>query len=152
MSPEVLIIILVLTIPIYFFCLWFLRKLKIGNEHNRRYIAIIPTVVFSPIVYVGLFIIWFFSITYYPNKDFDRDEWNSNVEKRYEMSEDIMASNILIGKKRDEVIVLLGSDFYAHGENNISYELGYVPGLWKIDPDYIDIYFENGKVTKVEQH
>tara|TARA_R110000868_G_scaffold230864_1_gene484125 strand:+ start:226 stop:684 length:459 start_codon:yes stop_codon:yes gene_type:complete len=152
MSPEVPIIVLLLAIPTYFICKWLLGKLKIGNQNNRKFLAIIPTIILIPIIYVGLIAIWIFSVSYYPDKVFDQNEWNSTVKERYEMSRDIIESNILIGKTKKEVTELLGHDFYSHGENHISYELGHVPGLFNIDPDYMDIYFENGKVNKVEQH
>ncbi|MDC6362395.1 MULTISPECIES: hypothetical protein [Flavobacteriaceae] len=152
MSPDVPIIVLILAIPTYFMCKWTLRKLKIGNDENRKFIAILPTLILSPIVYIGLIAIWIISISYYPNKDFERSKWKLNVEERYEMSSDIIESNILIGKTKEEITELLGPDFYSHGENHISYELGHVPGLFNIDPDYLDIYFENGVVNKVQQH
>jgi len=47
---------------------------------------------------------------------------------------------------------LLENDFYTYNENHIAYELGFVPGLFNIDPDVLDIYFENGKVVRVGQH
>jgi len=58
----------------------------------------------------------------------------------------------LIGKTKDEVIELLGDDFYSYDENHIVYDLGFVPELLNIDPDVLDIYFENGKVVKVRQY
>lgn len=33
-----------------------------------------------------------------------------------------------------------------------TYAFGFVPGMFNIGPDVLDIYFENGKVIKVEQH
>ena len=68
------------------------------------------------------------------------------------MSNDIIKSEILIGKTKEEVIELLGDDFYTYNENHIAYDLGFVPGLFNIDPDVLDIYFEKGKVIKVDQH
>ena len=35
---------------------------------------------------------WIFSISYYPSKDFDRQKWISDKEKRYELSEEIIES------------------------------------------------------------
>jgi hypothetical protein len=96
--------------------------------------------------------LWIFSASYYPSNDFDKQEWEANVEERYKMSEDIIESKILIGKTKEEITKLLGQDFYSYNENHIAYELGFVPGLFNIDPDVLDIYFENGKVIKVEQH
>jgi hypothetical protein len=152
MSPDVPIIILILAFPIYFLTNWFLMRFKLGNENNRKYLAIIPTVILSPLLYIGIIMIWIFSVSYYPKIDFNKQEWNENKEERYKMSNDIIKSEILIGKTKEEVIELLGDDFYFYDESHIAYDLGFVPGLFNIDPDVLDIYFEKGKVTKVGQH
>jgi len=152
MSIEVPFIILILAIPTYFLSKWILKKLNFGNDKNRKFIALIPTIFLSPIIYIGLIYLWIFSVSYYPSNDFDKQVWEINIEERYKMSEDIIESKILIGKTKEEITELLGQDFYSYNENHIAYELGFVPGLFNIDPDVLDIYFENGKVTKVEQH
>ena len=152
MSPEVPIIVLILAIPIYFICKWLMTRLKVGNKRNRKFLAIIPTVILSPLIYVGLVMIWIFSISYYPTSDFDKNEWNSNIEERFKMSENIIESEILIGKTREEVIQMLGNDFITNNESEITYELGNVPGLFNIDPDYLDIKLKNGKVISVDQY
>jgi hypothetical protein len=131
MSLEVPIIILILTFPIYFLTKWVLMRLKLGNKNSRKYLAIIPTVILSPLLYIGIIMIWIFSVSYYPKTDFNKQEWNENKE---------------------EVIELLGDDSYFYDESHIAYDLGFVPGLFNIDPDVLDIYFEKGKVTKVGQH
>lgn len=152
MSPEVPIIILILAIPTYFICKWIMKRLKVGTEKNRKFTALIPTVIFSPVIYVGLVMIWIFSVSYYPTNDFDKSEWNSNIEERYKMSEDIIDSKMLIGKTQEEVIQTLGANFSSNNENRITYELGFVPGLFNIDPDYMEIKLENGKVISVHQY
>jgi hypothetical protein len=152
MSPEVPIIILILAIPTYFICKWIMKRLKVGTEKNRKFTALIPTVILSPVIYVGLVMIWIFSVSYYPTNDFDKSEWNSNIEKRYKMSEDIIASKMLIGKTQEEVIQTLGANFSSNNENRITYELGFVPGLFNIDPGYMEIKLENGKVISVHQY
>lgn len=152
MSIEVPIIILILAIPIYFLCKWILKKWNFGNGKNRKYLAIIPTIILSPIVYVGLIYLWLFSISYYPTDEFDKLAWESYPEERYKMSENIIESKMLIGKTKEEITELLGNDFYSYSENHIAYGLGFVPGLFNIDPDVLDIYIENGKVIKVGQH
>ena len=94
----------------------------------------------------------FFTISYYPSNNFDKTKWDTNKAERYKMSEDIIESEILIGKTKTEIIQLLGNDFYSYNKNHIAYELGFVPGLFNIDIDVLDIYFENEKVIKVSQH
>ena len=151
MSPEVPIIILILAIPTYIFCKWIIGKLKIGNAQNRKFIAIIPTAILSPIVYVGIIMIWIFSVSYYSSSEFDQNKWNTNVEERYKFSRDIIESEILIGKTRSEAIQILGPDFSTNNESRITYILGNVPGLFNIDPDYLEIQIENEIVVLVSQ-
>lgn len=152
MSPEVPIIILILAVPTYFICIWGMKKLKAGTDKNRKWFALIPTFILSPLIYVGLIMIWIFSISYHPTNEFNQTEWNSNVEERYKMSEDIIESRILIGKTHNEVIEILGTDFSSKNERSITYELGHVPGLFNIDPDYLEIKLENGIVVSVYQY
>ena len=152
MSIEVPIIILIIAIPVYFFSKWILKKLQLGNSKNRKYLAVIPAIFLSPLLYVSIIMIWIFSISYYPKTTFDKQKWDKQIEERYKMSKDIMKSKMLIGKTKAEVIDLLGEDYYTYNENHISYYLGFVPELFNIDPDVLDIYFENGKVVRVSQH
>jgi len=151
MSPAVTIEILILAIPFYFFSKWILKKLKLGNNRNRKYFAIIPTVIVSPLLYIGIITIWLYSISYYPKTTFDKQKWDEQIKERYKMSEDIMKSEILIGKNKAEVIELLGEYFYRYDENYISYYLGFVPGFFNFDPDVLDIYFKNGKAVSINQ-
>ncbi|SFC61375.1 hypothetical protein SAMN04487891_11528 [Flagellimonas taeanensis] len=151
MSPEVPIIILILAVPSYFVCSWVIRKFKIGHERNRRQIAIISALLLSPFVYVSLIIIWVFSASYYTSNDFDKTEWDSNVEERYRMAEDIIDNKMLIGKTRSDVIQILGSKYSNNNEDYLSYELGIKPGLFNIDPDYLYIKFKNEIVLSVNQ-
>jgi hypothetical protein len=151
MSIEVPVIILILAIPTYFLSKWVLKKLKFGNDKDRKYIALFPTLILSPILYFGIILLWMFSISYYPSNEFNKQEWEANHEERYKMSEDIIDSKMLIGKTKEEITRLLGQDFWAINENHIAYKLGTLPRLFNIDPDALNIYFENEKVIKVEQ-
>ena len=65
MSPEVPVIIFVIAIPMYFISKVSLKKLRIGSQDNRKYIAIIPTIILSPLIYIATILIWIFSISYY---------------------------------------------------------------------------------------
>lgn len=152
MSLEILLIIFIIAIPTYFFCKWMMDRLSVGNKEKRRFLALIPTVVLSPLLYVGLILIWIFTVSYYPSNKFDKLQWDTNTEERYKMSEDIIESKMLLGKTKPEIVTLLGDEYYSYSENHIAYTLGFVPGLITIDPDVLDIYFENGVVTKVGQH
>lgn len=152
MRSKVFIILIVLAIPVYLLSRLILKKMKLGSEKNRKYLAVISTIIVSPIVYVGMIMIWFFIISYYPTSDFNQNEWKSNVGNRYKMSKNLIESKMLIGKTRNEVMDLLGKDFVSNTESRLIYELGHVPGLFNIDLDYLDIIFENGVVKSVSQN
>ncbi|RKS42554.1 hypothetical protein BC962_3221 [Gillisia mitskevichiae] len=152
MGIEVPIIILLISLPVYFLIREILKKLKLGTEKNRWLITFVITLFVSPIMYVLSIMIWMYSISYYPRQDFDNQQWITEKDERFKMSEDIIESKLLIGKSKVEIVELLGDDFYSYDNNHISYDLGHPPGLVNIDPDVLDIYFENGKVIKVDQH
>lgn len=152
MSLEVPFIVLALSILCYFISKWFLKRFRLGDNKNRKYIAIIPAVILGPIVYVGLILIWIFYASYYPEEKFSKEKWDTNIEERYSMSKDIIKSDILIGKTRIEIITLLGDDYYEYDKDHIGYYIGFVPQIIGIDPDILDIYFKDEKVIKVSQH
>jgi hypothetical protein len=119
---------------------------------------LIGSLVVAPILYVGLMGAIIFSIYSYPSRNFTVEAWHAagwrhefgdNIPPtRFEYSADLIAKKLLIGKTKEEVIAILGE---GHETNNrISYDLGFVPGHG-IDPDFLEVYFENGVVVKVEQ-
>lgn len=152
MSLEVPIILAILAIAIFFTCKWILKKRNIGNTKNRALISIISASILSPLLYVATITAFIIMISFYPENEFNQNEWSSNVDVRYEMSNDIIESRLLIGKTKDQVIELLGNDFSTKHESRISYSLGHVPGLFNIDPDYLEIKFENGVAMSVRQY
>jgi len=151
MGSEVPVIIILLAIPTYFISKWIMIKVDLGTEKNRKYVALIPTVILSPIIYVCIIIIWIWSISYYPKSSFDQSKWNSNIEERYKMSDDIIKSEILLGKTRESVIKLLGENLSSSDPNTFYYGLGHTPGMFNIDPDYLEVIFEDSIVIRVIQ-
>lgn len=145
----IVLILILVAIPTYIFSKLILKKLNIGNGINRNFTALIPTLILIPIIFAG---ITYLGVFYYPSYEFNKQNWEVNKEERYKMSEDIIDSKMLIGKTKVEITELLGPDFYTYNENHNAFALGFVPGLIKIDPDVLDIFFENGKVIKVGQH
>jgi hypothetical protein len=151
LSLEVYFIVIILGIPVYFFCQWLCKKLLKENK-TRKTVTWIATIIATPIVYFGLVVLFFFSSEYYPKHDFDRKEWLVNKDQRYEYSDDIIESKMLIGKTKDEVRKILGDVGNSNNENEWHYELGYRPEIGNIDPDTLVIEFKNGRVSNVEQH
>jgi hypothetical protein len=149
---ELYIILIILGIPTFYFWRWLLKKF-ISVSKTRKIWTWIATIIFTPIIYVGIVLLIFFRMEYYPNKSFDKQTWLQDTHKRYELSKDIIESKMLIGKTKSEVRQLLGDD--AGNKDSFDtwyYGLGIRPEFGNIDDSYLLIEFKNDKVINVEQH
>lgn len=159
---EALVVMIFLGVPAFFFWRWLIGR-RVTKTSTKNIYAVLVTVFATPVLYVFMILTWFLVATCYPENEFDKNQWQTSIETRYEMSEHIIESKMLIGKTKGEVRALLGTEGpQEHGEwgrmNSDSsdywrYYLGFKPSmLGPIDPDALDIYFKDGKVIKVEQH
>lgn len=152
LSIEVYFILIILGIPAFFFWRWLFKNfIKVGR--TRQIYTWAATIILTPLIYVTIVLLIIYFISYYPSRNFDRKKWLTDKEKRYELSQDLIKSKILIGKSKIEV-----KQFLCDKEDNQDqfdtwdFGLGYRPGLFNIDPDYLEIEFKNKKVINVEQH
>jgi hypothetical protein len=150
MSIEVYFILAFLGVPVFFFCRWVFRKF-IHDDRKRGMATWIGTLVLTPVIYAGLGFGIMLYMNYYPSRDFDRQQWLNDREKRYELSEDLIESKMLIGKTKAEVGQLLGSEENLPENDLWTYYVGFRPPF-QIDPDVLDIEFQDGKVVTVRQH
>ncbi len=152
-SIEVYFILLLLGVPTFLIWRWFLKKF-IKVDRTRKIATWTVTLVTTPLIYVGLIILLFNSmfISFYPTHDFDKEKWFADKEKRYELSEDIIDSKMLIGKTKAEVRQMLGDERTSDQSNYWEYYLGFKPGFVSMDPDMLHIEFKDGQVIKVEQY
>ena len=152
MSVEVITLVCLMAVLLYFPISWLLSVLRVESKRTQRIGALVIAIGISPFIYGGIISAWVYSTSIYPTETFNKEKWATNSEKRYKMVEDIIESDLLEGKTIEEVIVLLGNEYSTHNHNQISYYIGFVPGMLNIDPEYLDIYFDNGKVVRVERH
>jgi len=150
-SIEVYFILFVLGFPTFFLWRWLLKKF-IKVDRIRKIASWVATLIATPLIYIGIIVLLFFIMSYYPTHDFDKEKWFTDEEKRYEMSDNIIESNMLIGKTKTEIQQILGDGHNSDQSDGWYYYLGYRPGFANIDPDVLYIEFKNGKVIKVEQH
>jgi glucan phosphoethanolaminetransferase (alkaline phosphatase superfamily) len=115
-SIEVYFFILILAIPIFFFWRWIFRK-YLADKKKQNVATWTATIIITPLIYIGIIMLWVFSISYYPSNEFDRQKWLTNKEKRYELSEEIINSKMLIGKTKAEVKQFLGDEENAENSN-----------------------------------
>jgi amino acid transporter len=149
---SVFIINLIIAIPTFFILRWTLKKFIKEDDSLRKLITWGGTIILTPIIYVGLIVAFVFYISYYPTEDFNETTWRTEKEKRYEMTKDIIENDLLIGKTKEEIVKILGDDYFKYNEDHWGYEVGFVPGLFNIDPDVLDIHFKDDKVESVGQH
>ena len=83
-------------------------------------------------------------------KQFNQESWTSNPLMRYKMSKDIIESNMLIGKTKGEVIMLLGTTETSNlqGKEHVIYALGKPPSFFDEHAAKLVVIFENNLVTK----
>jgi len=108
-----------------------------------------------------IFIVLIAASFYYPARPFDKNEWQGQVEKRYELADDLINKKTLIGRTKAEVKELLGDETsYSQTQmqqeideksNNWIYYIGYKPRPMRIDADFLQIKFNNGHVITAEQ-
>ncbi|GGI55911.1 outer membrane protein assembly factor BamE domain-containing protein [Winogradskyella haliclonae] len=96
---------------------------------------------------VSTSLIWFFE------ERFNQEVWLTDVGGRYKMLDDILENKYLLGKTKQEVIVLLGKpDADANlGDNYFVYRLGEPPSFFDSEPQYLVVTFSNNKVVKLSK-
>lgn len=149
---SVYLINLGISIPTFFLLRWTLKKFIKTDDSLRQLITWTGTIILTPLIYVGLIVVFVFYVSYYPTKEFNETGWRTEKEKRYEMTKDIIDNDLLIGKTKEEIVKTLGDDYFKYNEDHWGYEVGFVPGLFNIDPDVLDIHFKDDKVESVGQH
>ena len=85
---------------------------------------------------------------------FTKEHWQSYPQKRYKMADEIVDNKLLIGKSKQEVILLLGNTVRSlkvdDGEHLI-YPLGTPPSFFETKKEKLVIIFEESRVVKVIQ-
>ncbi len=92
-----------------------------------------------------------FSLISLFEEPFDTDQWKSNWTERHKMVDDLIESRLLIGKRKNEVLQLLGNPKNTSKGNKdfFTYRLGNPPSFFNSEPEYLMVVFVNGKVDKV---
>ncbi|WP_296386890.1 hypothetical protein [Winogradskyella sp.] len=82
---------------------------------------------------------------------FNKEQWRSQPATRYKMVDDIIESQLLIDKTKDEVIVILGKpNSTSTTEKDVfAYRLGEQPSFFKSGREQLLVIFVNQKVNEV---
>jgi len=149
-SFEVYIICLLIAVTTFLFCSRLLKKFIKANE-TRRLVAWIIALVATPFIYLGLIALLLFGITYTPGRDFDKAQWLTDKEGRYQMAGDLINSNMIIGKDISQVKEILGEPTWSiDSSNSCVYDMGFGGGGLGFMFHNLVIRFSKGKAVSVE--
>lgn len=124
LSIEVYFILLFIFIPTFLFWQWMLKK-YIKTDKTRKITTWLATLIMMPIIYFGLIILLTFWMSYTPSKNFDKTQWLADKKERYQMADDIIESNMLIGKDTSLVKQILGEPLWRdETAKQCTYDMG----------------------------
>ncbi len=148
---------LVIFLIIVFVLLW----LFIRTIDERKWLTLLLTIIFTPIVYFYLFypLLNIFS-SYHHEKHFNAEQWIEKPNLRYEMADEMIKNKLLIGKTKAEIETLLGNyewltwdeTLKAKSQKKWNYNLGFVPGAFNNMQECIELNFNNEQVIAIRRY
>jgi len=146
----IIIVVIFLIFLITLLFKWLLRKFNIGKLKYRNYLSILLAPIMMVLIATATFKIYDHNINGPIN--FESSKWKENKYTRHRMAIDIVRSEILIGKNKNQVIELLGLDHKSSPwhmcENGLNYKT-YDPYDFGIDHEALIICFKENKVSYV---
>ena len=128
---------------------------------KRKWLSVLVSLVLTPLVYFYVFypILNIFS-SYHHQKYFNSEVWIEKPSLRFEMTENILKSDTLMGKTKPEIEKLLGTYEWLtwndtiknHDENLWNYALGLKPGALNNKKECMTIVFKDDKVSDIETY
>ncbi|WP_431134553.1 hypothetical protein [Psychroserpens mesophilus] len=135
--------------------------LFVNTIDKRKWLTFIVSLVLTPFIYFYMVypMINIFS-NYHHQKYFSSELWKEEPALRYEISDNMLASETLTGKSKSEIILLLGTHEWLswddlkknHDTNRWNYSLGIEPGAFNQEKECIELVFKNNKVTTVNTY
>jgi len=150
LSTGNLLFHIIIAIPVFFIVLWLTRKFQKNKEYNYITASIITTLL-TPVLYIGAVTIFFSILFHEPARNFDKETWLSNKAKRFQMSDNIIKSKLLIEKDTAQIKQILGDPTWRHDSlNKWGYDMGMGGGGLGFLFHNLTVSLENGKAVKVE--
>ena len=151
-TPAVVVFNVIIFVLVYLF---------VKTIDKRKWLNILVSLVLTPIVYLYLFypVLNIFS-SYHHQKYFNSEAWLEKPNLRYEMTDNMLRTDTLIGKTKPEVQKLLGTyewlswndSIKNHDDNLWNYALGQVPGAMNTMKECMTVVFRNDRVVKLETY
>lgn len=154
---------MIITIPLVIFMVitFVLVFLFVKTIDRRKWLTLLVSLALTPLVYFYAIypMINIFS-NYHHEKYFSAEIWQDKPALRYELSNDMITSEILIGKSKTAIENLLGTHEWLswdgtkkeHDINKWNYGLGLEPGAFNTEKECLEITFKNDKVVDLRRY
>lgn len=157
LSIEVYFILFLVGVINYFFFRWLFTAIIKVDKVTREGVTWILTIAGTPILYVALVILFFHATSYTPSLDFEAELWATQTHKRFQMAEDLIDSEVLMGKDTTQVKDLLGDPgrygrciWKKNSVNTWTYSMGAGGGVLGFLSHELALKFDQNKVIQAE--
>jgi len=124
---------------------------------TKEVISGILAVILAPFIAKAIFIIFFNLLLYeyHPERHFNGNSWQENVQDRHEMANNLIESQVLLNKTKEQIAEKIGlpNDKIILESDTLSkwnYDMGNRSWGFGLKFYYLNIEFENDKSTKVK--
>ncbi|WP_458626992.1 hypothetical protein [Winogradskyella sp. PC D3.3] len=151
-TPLLVIFLLIVFVLLFLF---------LNTVDKRKWLTGLISLVLTPLVFFFMFYPFLNIVSnYHHQKYFDSEAWIEKPALRYEMIDNTIASDTLIGVSKDEVTILLGKAEWltwddakkAHDTNKWNYALGIEPGAFTDKRECVEITFKDDKVIALKPY
>lgn len=151
-TPLLVIFLVIVFVLVFLF---------LNTVDKRKWLSGLISLVLTPFVFFFMFYPFLNIISnYHHQKYFDSEAWTENPALRYEMIDNTIASDTLIGASKETITTLLGKEEWlswndtkkAHDSNKWNYGLGIEPGAFNDQKDCLEITFKNDRVVTLRPY
>jgi hypothetical protein len=142
-----LCLLVVLFAPLALVLNFALRRLTRMATFWLVLLPLVGTVVLTPLLlWAGIKI-----VTYYPDREFDAEQWREKLRKRYEFTQDLVESKRLVGRTRADVLRQLGPpEFSPATGDRVGWNAGNSRRFIVGCQHHFVVYFRNDRCIRTE--
>lgn len=149
------------TLIIFLVIVFTLLFLFLNTVDKRKWLTAIISLVLTPFAFFFIFYPLINIVSnYHHQKYFNSAAWMEKPGLRYEMIDEIIASDTLVGKPKPEIEKILGKAEWLtwddakkmHDTNKWNYGLGIEPGAFTTDKGNVEITFKDNKVLSLKTY
>ncbi|WP_411895626.1 hypothetical protein [Winogradskyella sp. A2] len=146
---------------IFMIVVFILLFLFLNTVDRRKWLTALISLILTPLVYFYVFYPFVNIISnYHHQKYFNSEAWTEKPALRYEMIDQTLDSDTLIGLSKSNVEEMLGKYEWLswddgkkdYDDNKWNYGLGIEPGAFNKQKECVELQFENDKLIKLSTY